>query len=506
VYRYSPNEHAHPRHFVLGDRVADVTTDGDKRARMKQTPGTPGTVCPYSGVVDEDGAFTHPDDKKAAMELVKHAALADMQAAFGEMLSNVARKSSSIKYTPSRRSPKPKPRFGRRDLMRALVCDHCGRDYGVFAIALFCPDCGAPNIALHFAREVELVTQQVELAEGLGKDRQELAYRLLGNAHEDVLTAFEATLKTLYLFGIGATDGNAPPKPVGNDFQNIEKGQKRFAEIGIDPFASLSAAELARLLLNIQKRHVIGHNLGIADAKFAQAATDAKLGETVQLVGADIREFAALCQKVVGALDQWLAGSPMPERAAEDTALPEEPKAQAMANDTIGDLGPLATAIGTWICKSSANGLPAPVDGDALLAAFSEQSDNEVTDAIAELEIDGFVTSTALINLRIPRIHSTDDLFLTFDPHVLGSDPIADTIELAERVLDGRESVSLADLHKESGLPLRRFNPAVAMIVAEVDSRRVSQAIGEVDYPTRYFFVEAEDRVAIRRLLKRLQQ
>ena len=33
------------------------------------------------------------------------------------------------------------------------VCDHCGRDYGVFAIGLFCPDCGAPNLRLHFARE-----------------------------------------------------------------------------------------------------------------------------------------------------------------------------------------------------------------------------------------------------------------------------------------------------------------------------------------------------------------
>lgn len=67
----------------------------------------------------------------------------------------------------------------------------------MFAIALFCPDCGAPNLALHFARETELVGQQVDLAES--QDRQELAYRLLGNAHEDVLTAFEATQGRLRL-------------------------------------------------------------------------------------------------------------------------------------------------------------------------------------------------------------------------------------------------------------------------------------------------------------------
>ena len=41
--------------------------------------------------------------------------------------------------------------------------------------------------------------EQVELASKLAVEQSELAYRLLGNAHEDVLTAFEATLKTVYL-------------------------------------------------------------------------------------------------------------------------------------------------------------------------------------------------------------------------------------------------------------------------------------------------------------------
>ena len=63
----------------------------------------------------------------------------------------------------------------------------------------FCPDCGAPNIHLHFAREVVLVREQVELAVSLASDQRELAYRLMGNAHEDVLTAFEATRDSVSL-------------------------------------------------------------------------------------------------------------------------------------------------------------------------------------------------------------------------------------------------------------------------------------------------------------------
>jgi hypothetical protein len=228
VYRYSPNDQAHPRHFVLGDVVAEIPVTDVLRARMKHDPRTKKTVCPYSGIVEADDAFSHPDDVKAVVEMVKHDAVEDVRDAVSSMLANAFKGSSSnnsfIKITTNvkRGKPKPRPRFARQDLMRELVCDHCGRDYGVFAIGLFCPDCGAPNLRLHFVRETELVGDQVALAEEIAGDREELAYRLLGNAHEDVLTALEATLKTVYLYGKVAAGINPLPK-VGNDFQNVDK-------------------------------------------------------------------------------------------------------------------------------------------------------------------------------------------------------------------------------------------------------------------------------------------
>ena len=101
-------------------------------------------------------------------------------------------------------------------------------------------------------------------------------------------------------------------KAVGNDFQNLERAEKRFKDLEFDPFASLSADDLATLRLNIQKRHIIGHNLGVVDLKFAEHAEEARLGETVQLVGDDVRRFAAICQIVIDALDAWLAVRPRP--------------------------------------------------------------------------------------------------------------------------------------------------------------------------------------------------
>src|SRR5256885_975016 len=62
-----------------------------------------------------------------------------------------------------KRSHRPKPLAIREDLLRDLECGICRRSYGVYAIALFCPDCGGPNLALHFQREVQLVREQIVL-------------------------------------------------------------------------------------------------------------------------------------------------------------------------------------------------------------------------------------------------------------------------------------------------------------------------------------------------------
>lgn len=96
AYRYSPNEHAHPRHFVLGDAVRPETIDDGMRARMKLEPGSQQTVCPYSGAIGDDAKFTHPKDRDAAIALVKHAALVDVQDQLSGMLRNLGRNQPRI--------------------------------------------------------------------------------------------------------------------------------------------------------------------------------------------------------------------------------------------------------------------------------------------------------------------------------------------------------------------------------------------------------------------------
>ena len=79
-----------------------------------------------------------------------------------------------------------------------------------------------------------------------------------------------------------------------------------FGMLKIDPFASLSAEDLAFLGLNIQKRHVIGHNLGIADEHYAELMQEEQPGETVRLLGGEIARFTGVCIQAVVALEENL--------------------------------------------------------------------------------------------------------------------------------------------------------------------------------------------------------
>lgn len=513
VYRLSPNENAQPRHFVLGEVVAEVPLTDALRARMKHEPRIKQTVCPYSGTVADDDAFTHPDDVKAALEMVKHDAVQDVEDAFAEMVRNAFKGSSSskgfIKITANvkQSTPKPRPRFARQDLMRELVCDHCGRDYGVFAIGLFCPDCGAPNLRLHFTRETELVDDQVSLAESIGIEKEELAYRILGNAHEDVLTAFEATLKTVYLYG-KTQDGTDPPPKIGNDFQNVDKALRRFEELNLNPFGDLTEPEIAALRLNIQKRHVIGHNLGIVDDKFATHVNDAKIGETVHLVGEDIRQFAAISQKVIDKLDAWLGGSPSPTinqsplllTIKEPRVSPDDPK-NLMALDL--QLSLLARKIGVWAAEQCSDGQHDFVDPDKLKVAFDENSKGELEEAIAELETDGFVEVSRTLGGGLPHFHPTLDLYLTFDGPAFGRDPIADTVTVAKLALLGPDSVEAEKVFAQTGWDIRRFNPAFEHVASQIPDGRVGRSFG-TQFTVQFFHLLPEDRVQVKRLVSRL--
>jgi hypothetical protein len=316
VYQYSPNPEAAPRLFLIGDAPPDRQIAEEARARMRREPGPGQTVCPYSGFVGNDEDFVHLDDIEAMKKQIIWEAGADIQDMLAEVARDFNRRQPSRGFITmkmeAKSSPRPRPLVIRADLLRDLECGICQRPYAVYAIALYCPDCGAPNLALHFDREKSLVNEEIAIADQQDSaGRAEIAYRLMGNAHEDVLTAFETALKTVYRHLVrrhlpDQAGALCTKKEIGNAFQNIERARDKFAVLRFDPFAALSDSELATLRINIHKRHVIGHNLGVADEHYVELTQDEQPGETVRLMGDEVRAFAELCGRVVAGLDDRL--------------------------------------------------------------------------------------------------------------------------------------------------------------------------------------------------------
>ena len=311
IYRCCPVPNCTPNLFQLGEAPHDQATSNDRTHLIRRAPRTPGITCPYCGHDASDDEFVFRGDIEAAKKYIEWAVKQDVGDHLEKITHDFNRKMQqaggglfSMKMD-IKRSRQSRPFVWREDLLRNLICDICRRRYGVYAIALFCPDCGARNLHVHFQREVELLNQQIDLAKKVGHEANpELAYRLLGNAHEDVLTAFETYLKTIYRFMVKRrlpkeAEGLCSKKAIGNHFQNIERGQKLFAKTSIDPYKNLSEADLNFLRLNIEKRHVLGHNLGLADEAYVEVAQTEQPGQTVTLLAEEITCFAEICRVVV---------------------------------------------------------------------------------------------------------------------------------------------------------------------------------------------------------------
>ena len=309
VYRHCPEEGCRPRLFQLGDFPADVGAI-DRPASARRPANTNGTTCPYCGRDADDAEFTHPADIQSLEDYVAWAAtedISDILEGVGRDFNRRTRHSGGgLKV---KRRYRPKPHAYREDLLRDLTCNLCGRRYRVYAIALFCPECGCRNLQVHFRREIDLVESQIRLAQASSREgHAELAYRLLGNGHEDVLTAFETYLKTVYRFVVRQRTPErweelCTKRSLGNTFQNVERTRKRFESLDIHPFAALGEDAVATLRRNIEKRHVVGHNLSMVDEHYADAAQGKTPGETVQILTSEVAEFADVCRRVIERLE-----------------------------------------------------------------------------------------------------------------------------------------------------------------------------------------------------------
>jgi hypothetical protein len=160
---------------------------------------------------------------------------------------------------------------------------------------------------------------------------------------------------------------------------------------------------------------------------------------------------------------------------------------------------PLAQALGVWLAKQSDDGLSHIVDSNAITQAFPDRSEKELSEALAELELDSYI-ATVTRGRSLPCARLSQELFAAFDLHAFKTNPAEDAIELARRALEGDDALAVAETHAATGWSLRRFNPALGILLSYIDERGVSQEINPT-YLTTHFRLAATDRVKLRRLV-----
>lgn len=314
VYRWCPEESCIPRLFLLGDLYPIKDLDLTK---LRRAPGSKGTTCPYCGKDANDDDFNYEGDIEEVMKYINWAVTKDINDYLGKWAKDLNRSMQKGGLITLKMDVKPdrtpQPRVWREDLIRNLSCDICGREYGVYAVGLYCPDCGSKNLRVHFEREIELILQQIDLAESVSEaGNNELSYRVLGNAHEDVVTAFETYQKTFYnykvrqIFLMEEAEKLLGKKAVGNGFQNIDRSQGLYESISLNPFFVLSSTEMDLLRFNIEKRHVIGHNLSVSDEAYAGSKDRERPGTTVNILADEIAEFAEIAKSLIIELERLM--------------------------------------------------------------------------------------------------------------------------------------------------------------------------------------------------------
>jgi hypothetical protein len=160
--------------------------------------------------------------------------------------------------------------YSEKQLEERLICSSCTLAYTIYGAFGYCPDCGIHNSLQIVNANFDLVLKTLDLAKAAPPD---VATRLVENALEDAISGFD---------GFGRE--HCAKLPYRLSFQSIDGAKERLQrECGLDISASLANTQWNFVCEQFQKRHLLAHKMGIADADYV-----AKTGVSASLIGRKI--------------------------------------------------------------------------------------------------------------------------------------------------------------------------------------------------------------------------
>jgi hypothetical protein len=270
---------------------------------FKVTPGTglqgPAPChCPYCGHSGDNNTFWTQEQleyaKSLALREVTDTLRSDLKSMeFEHRPRGALGIGSSMKFKPG--APVPIRHYKEKALETEVVCDRCTLRYAIYGVFGCCPDCGVHNSQQILGKNLELARKQLVLAETV---EQELASHLVGDALENVVSAFDG-------FGRDA----CAAKGIDIQFQNLSGARRRVQNSFQIDFADVvTPDEWSGVCRVFQKRHLLAHKMGVVDEDYLKKANDPgaiigrKVSVTPQEVTANIAIVETLGKRLFDAI------------------------------------------------------------------------------------------------------------------------------------------------------------------------------------------------------------
>lgn len=284
--------------------------------------------CPYCRTVASPNGFVTERQKKYAMEVVKREAALSVEKMIGDSLGlgPSGRRSfgggmlkMEMQFKPGYRPPVWRP--SEEVLKRDVICPACQLDHSVFGFAFWCPDCGKDIFMTHVRGEVAVIEK---ILGDVDRRERELGPRVaahdIGNALEDLVSIFEATLKIevrRYRKRAGDSDQQMDEvmRKIGSRLQSVAYAREIIAThcAGVSLFEPGDALSV-NLIQSFEKRHPITHNLGVVDRKYLERVQDRGMeGKDVEISKDEILRSALVMVDMLEQLHTKLASHPLGE-------------------------------------------------------------------------------------------------------------------------------------------------------------------------------------------------
>lgn len=255
--------------------------------------------CPYCGYTADQSEF-HTHDQ---IEYAKSIAIRKIT---NEIINDLKSLEFDIKSTGplgigfsmkvKHGMPHPIHLYREKALETHIECANCTLKYAVFGVFAYCPDCRQHNSFQILVKNLELAVKMLDLTTTI---HQDLAERLIENALEDCVSAFDGFGREICR--IHAMKSTDPDRVEKISFQNLDGAKQNIAGLfGFDLAAELTIDEWTVAIQGFQKRHLLSHKMGIVDAEYLRKSGDnrASIGHKVMIESDEVREIVQILGKL----------------------------------------------------------------------------------------------------------------------------------------------------------------------------------------------------------------